>query len=250
MRHASLFSGIGCGDLAAEWMGWENVFQVENDPFCQKVLAKRFPHTEKHIDIYDFKGSKYNGTIDILTGGFPCQKYSHAGFRDGNEPLSKEMLRVVDEVKPIWVVAENVFGFFSIDKGFSVSSFCSDLQDIGYEDPAIIDIASDFAGLQTMERHIWIISKAHGKRFERDEQVQVQRIRQDSRKFPGTSEGINRGRDIRESRFCRVGERTSRRLDKFGRGRLKAIGNGYPPQVAFEIFKAIEAFKPRDLKIF
>ncbi len=240
MRHGSLFSGIGCADLASEWMGWENIFQVEKDPYCQRVLSNRFPNTEKHFDIYNFNGSKYNGTIDILTGGFPCQKYSHAGFREGDEPLAKEMLRVIDEIQPGYVLAENVYGFFSIDAGVSLNAFCSDLQNLGYEKPVILDLASDFAGLQTMERHLWIISKADGLRFKRNEQIKVSRIGQNSRKFSGTSEGIRTGRDIRESRFCGVGERTSRRLDKFERERLKAIGNGFPPQVAFEIFKAIE----------
>jgi DNA-cytosine methyltransferase len=240
MRHASLFSGIGCGDLAAEWMGWENVFQVEIDPFCQCILTKRFPHTEKFTDIYQFNGSQFNGSIDIISGGFPCQKYSQAGFRTGDEPLAKEMLRVVAEIRPTYVVAENVYGFYTIDKGASLQAFCSDLQAIGYEEPAVLDAASDFAGLQTMERHIWIISKANGIGLKRDKQIKIQSVGQDKRKFQGTGSGIGIGRDIRESRFCGVGERTSRRLDKFGRGRLKAIGNGFPPQVAFEIFKAIE----------
>lgn len=81
MRHASLFSGIGGFDLAAQWMGWENVFQVEKDEFCQKVLEKNFQHTKRYGDIKEFDGTKYRGAIDVLTGGFPCQPYSIAGKR-------------------------------------------------------------------------------------------------------------------------------------------------------------------------
>ena len=69
MRHGSLFSGIGGFDLAAQWMGWENVFQVEWDSYCQKVLAKNFPNVKRYGDIKEFKGEK--GSVDILSGGFP-----------------------------------------------------------------------------------------------------------------------------------------------------------------------------------
>lgn len=244
MRHASLFSGIGCADLAAEWTGWTNVFQVEIDEFCRGILEKRFPTAIRYKDVYEFDGTKYRGAIDILSGGFPCQKYSHAGHRTGDEPLAKEMLRIIGEVRPAFVVAENVYGFFSIDQGKSLNSFCSDLQNIGYDEPAVLDLASDFTGVQTMERHLWIISKANGVGLQRNEQEPIQDITKDKRQFQGAGEGIGVGRDIRESRFFRVGERTSRRLDKYGRDRLKAVGNGFPPQVIYEIFKAIERIKP------
>ena len=74
MKHGSLFSGIGGFDLAAEWMGWENVFQVEIDPYCQKVLEKNFPNVKRYGDIKEFKGEC--GSVDILTGGPPCQPTS------------------------------------------------------------------------------------------------------------------------------------------------------------------------------
>ena len=69
MRHGSLFSGIGGFDLAAEWMGWENVFQVEKDKFCTKVLEKNFPNVKRYGDIKEFDGSKYKGLVDIISGG-------------------------------------------------------------------------------------------------------------------------------------------------------------------------------------
>lgn len=240
MRHGSLFSGIGGFDLAAQWMGWENVFQVEIDKFCQKVLEKNFPNVKRYGDIKEFDGTKYRGAIDVLSGGFPCQKYSQSGLREGNEPLVQEMLRIIREVRPPFVVAENVYGFITIDNGKSLNSFCSTLENIGYEKPVVFDSSADFTGLQTMERHIWIISKANGIGCKRHEQIKVQGIRQNKGQLSGAGERICGGRDIRQSRFFRVGERTTRRLDTIGRHRLKAIGNGIPPQVAFEIFKAIE----------
>jgi len=80
MKHGSLFSGIGGFDLAAEWMGWENVFHCEKAEFQQKLLKKRFPNADSHDDITKFDGRKYRGIIDIISGGWPCQKYSVAGI--------------------------------------------------------------------------------------------------------------------------------------------------------------------------
>src|SRR5688572_707622 len=108
MRHASLFSGIGGFDLAAQWMGWENVFQVEIDKFCQKVLEKNFPNVKRYGDIKEFKGGDYRGTIDVLSGGFPCQPFSSAGERLGTEDhrhLWPENFRIVREVQPPNIVA-------------------------------------------------------------------------------------------------------------------------------------------------
>lgn len=186
MTHASVFTGIGMADLAAEWMGWTNVFQVEKDKDCQLVLEKRFPKVKKYEDAYTFRGHEYNGAVDVLTGGFPCQKYSQAGFREGNEPLATELLRIIDEVGPRFFVAENVYGFFSIDNGKSLSEFCSAIQDKGYEAPAVLDLASDFAGLQTMERHLWIVSAANSQRLQR----KPRETDSETRRRPGGTSGI------------------------------------------------------------
>jgi len=116
-RHGSLFSGIGGFDLAALWMNWENVFQVEISDFCNKVLEHHFPDTTRFRDIKKFKGGKYRGTIDVLSGGFPCQPFSTAGKRRGKDDdrfLWPEALRIIGEIKPRWIVLENVAGLFSI----------------------------------------------------------------------------------------------------------------------------------------
>lgn len=72
MTHASLFTGIGGFDLAASWVGWENIFQCEIDPFCQKVLKYHFPQCELFTDIKTTDFTKYANTIDVISGGFPC----------------------------------------------------------------------------------------------------------------------------------------------------------------------------------
>jgi DNA (cytosine-5)-methyltransferase 1 len=136
MRHGSLFSGIGGFDLAAEWMGWENVFHCEWMEFPRKVLDYHFPNADSHIDICKTDFTKYANTIDILTGGFPCQPFSLAGKRKGTDDeryLWGEMLRAIQEIKPRFVIAENVFGITNIDGGLVFQQVCLDLENEGYE---------------------------------------------------------------------------------------------------------------------
>jgi DNA (cytosine-5)-methyltransferase 1 len=136
MRHGSLFSGIGGFDLAAEWMGWENVFHCEWMEFPRKVLDYHFPNADSHIDICKTDFKKYANTIDILTGGFPCQPFSIAGKRKGEDDeryLWGEMLRAIQEIKPRFVIAENVFGITNIDGGLVFNQVCLDLETEGYE---------------------------------------------------------------------------------------------------------------------
>ncbi|MBO9151899.1 DNA cytosine methyltransferase [Chitinophaga sp. GCM10012297] len=137
MRHASLFTGIGGFDLAAEWLGWQNIFQCEIDPWCQKLLKQNFPtvqHRYGNIKETDFK--QWAGRIDILSGGFPCQPYSTAGKRLGKNDdrhLWPEMLRVIREVSPRWIVGENVRGLTNWNGGVVFDEVQADLEAEGYE---------------------------------------------------------------------------------------------------------------------
>jgi len=136
MTHGSLFSGIGGFDLAAEWMGWENKFHCECNPFGQKVLHHYFPNSEQFTDITKTNFTKYANKIDILTGGFPCQPYSTAGKRLGKEDdrhLFPEMLRAIREIQPRWVVGENVFGLVNWSGGLVFHEVQTDLEAEGYE---------------------------------------------------------------------------------------------------------------------
>lgn len=146
MRHGSLFSGIGGFDLAAEWMGWENVFHCEWMEFPRKVLDYYWPNADSHTDICKTDFTKYEGTVDIISGGFPCQPFSLAGKRKGTSDeryLWHEMLRAIQEIKPTWVIAENVFGITNIDGGLVFEQVCLDLEAEGYEvQPFIIPAAA------------------------------------------------------------------------------------------------------------
>ena len=136
MRHGSLFSGIGGFDLAAQWMGWENVFHCEWNPFGQKVLHYYWPEAEQFTDITKSNFTKYANRIDILTGGFPCQPYSMAGKRLGKEDdrhLFPEMLRAIREIQPTWIVGENVLGLVNWSGGLVFHEVQADLEAEGYE---------------------------------------------------------------------------------------------------------------------
>ena len=146
MTHGSLFSGIGGFDLAAHWMGWDNIFHCEWNEFSQKVLKHHFPKSKSYNDITKTDFSIHRGKIDILTGGFPCQPYSSAGERLGKADerhLFPEMLRAIKEIKPRWIIGENVRGLVSWEGGLVFHEVCSDLEREGYEvQPVLIPAAA------------------------------------------------------------------------------------------------------------
>jgi len=158
MKLISLFSGIGGFELAAEWAGWQNVVSCEINPFGRQVLNHYWPNAYHHDDIktltfekidYELKqrfGENWNADDIILTGGFPCQPYSAAGKRLGKEDerhLWPEMLRVIREVQPKWVVGENVLGLVNWSGGLVFEEVQADLESEGYEiQPYVLPAAS------------------------------------------------------------------------------------------------------------
>ena len=198
LRHGSLFSGIGGFDLAAEWVGWENIFHCELDPFCRQVLNYYYPKTQSYGDIKETDFSSYRGRIDILTGGFPCQPYSTAGKRLGKEDprhLWPDMLRAIREIQPLWVVGENVRGLISWNGGLVFHEVQSDLEAEGYE---VLPFLLPAAGVNAPHRRerIWFIAYSGG--IGRKEK---------RRNSHGKIENEAFGRDlfIRAERSCEVG---------------------------------------------
>jgi DNA (cytosine-5)-methyltransferase 1 len=168
MRHGSLFSGIGGFDLAAEWMGWTNVFHCEINPFGQKVLKHYWPGADLHEDIIKTDFTRYANTIDVLTGGFPCQPFSMAGKRKGTEDdrhLWPEMLRVIREVQPKWVVGENVFGLINWDGGMVFDQVQIDLEAEGYEVQAYVLPAVSQDAPHRRDR-VWFVAYRNRRRLE------------------------------------------------------------------------------------
>ena len=128
MTVGSLFAGIGGFDLGLERAGFEIKWQVEIDPFCNKILAKHWPNVKRYGDI---KNVTKLEPVDLICGGFPCQPFSCAGKQRGKEDdryLWPEMFRVIQETKPTWVIGENVTGFINL----GLDDCISDLERAGY----------------------------------------------------------------------------------------------------------------------
>ena len=160
MKHGSLFSGIGGFDLASEWMGWENVFHCEWNEFGKKVLHHYWPNAESFDDITKTDFTKYANQIDILTGGFPCQPYSQAGKRQGKEDerhLWPQMLRAIREIKPKYIVGENVFGLLNWNGGMVFDEVHSDLEFEGYEVQAVVIPAAAVNAPHGRDR-VWFVA--------------------------------------------------------------------------------------------
>jgi DNA (cytosine-5)-methyltransferase 1 len=160
VKHGSLFSGIGGFDLAAEWMGWDNIFHCEWMPFPRKVLNHYWPNSISYEDITKTDFTIHRGTIDILTGGFPCQPYSSAGKRLGKEDerhLWPHMLRVISEVKPTYVVGENVRGLVNWSGGLVFEEVCVDLESQGYSVQPILLPACSVGAPHRRDR-IWFVA--------------------------------------------------------------------------------------------
>lgn len=168
MTHASLFSGIGGFDLAAEWLGWDNVFNCEIDEFCTRVLNYHFPNATHYGDITSTDFTIHRGEIDILTGGFPCQPFSLAGARRGTEDdrfLWPQMYRAICEIFPRWVVAENVRGILTQQGGVVFERVCSDLENAGYECQAFLIPACSVGAPHRRER-VWFVAHRADAGFE------------------------------------------------------------------------------------
>ena len=166
MNHLDLFSGIGGFSLGLERVGFKTVGFCEVDPYCRLLLQKHWKGVTIHNDIKKLEAKDIKEPIDILTGGFPCQPYSVAGKQKGtgdDRYLWPDMFRVIKEVKPSWIIAENVRGIINIQDGMVFETVCSDLESEGFEiQPFIIPAAG--VGAPHKRERVWIVgySKHNG----------------------------------------------------------------------------------------
>lgn len=137
LTHLSLFSGIGGLDLAAEWAGIQTVGQCEWAEYPTKVLEKHWPDVPRWKDIRTLTGESFyertgRRTVDIISGGFPCQPHSVIGKRlaeNDERHLWPEFIRVIREIQPRYVIGENVNGILSTIH----ESVCTDMEKENYE---------------------------------------------------------------------------------------------------------------------
>ena len=162
LTFGSLFAGIGGFDLGLERAGMVCKWQVEINPFCQKVLAKHWPDVERFADVREC--GKHNlAAVDLIAGGFPCQPHSVAGQQRGAEDdrnLWPEYRRIIAELRPAWVLAENVPGI----RGTMLDEVLSDLEDLAYSTIPIDIPACAFDALHKRER-VFIVAYAEGTRL-------------------------------------------------------------------------------------
>ena len=169
MNHLDLFSGIGGFSLALEKVGFKTVAFCEKEPYCKLLLQKHWKGVKIYDDIKKCKGKEIKetfGGIDILTGGFPCQPYSVAGKQKGTNDdryLWPEMFRVIKEVQPTFIIAENVRGLINIQDGMVFETVCSDLESEGFEIQTFVIPAAGVGAPHKRDR-VWIVgySKHNG----------------------------------------------------------------------------------------
>ena len=252
MRFVSLFAGIGGMDKGLEAAGWECVAQVENDPWCTRILEKHWPTIPKWGDIHDLDPADLPD-CDAVVGGFPCQPVSLAGKRQAQDDprwLWPEFLRIIRMVRPRIVLVENVPGLLTAGFGDVLDG----LAGAGY-DTEWTSVPAAAVGAPHLRWRIFIVAytdtigwdggSGEQRQGRRGEPQNSSRDMGDTDKPSEDSfaqEGRSRGAigesgwwDV-EPRVGRVAPRVPRRVD-----RLRGLGNAVVPQVAEWIGRRIVA---------
>ena len=241
LTHLSLFSGIGGLDLAAEWAGFETIGQCEYADYPTRVLEKHWPDVPRWRDIRTLTGESFYErtgvrTVDIISGGFPCQPFSVAGKQKGKGDeryLWPEMLRVIRELAPRWVVGENVPGIVRS----VLDEILSSIEANGYTTYAYRIKAGEVGALFSGER-IAIVAEANDRSasVRRDAQLSTDESTKGSRgNHRGGAAQFDAGQWWKiESRPYGVANGVPNRVD-----RIKCLGNAVVPQQFYPIFRAI-----------
>lgn len=279
MKELSLFTGMGGGIYGSMILGWETVAYVEQDEYCQKVIAQRikdgwFDNGEIYGDIAEFNrtdAAKYAGQIDILTGGFPCQPFSVAGNRKGTSDdrwLFDEIIKTIKIIQPRRLFFENVPGILG-DR--AIIQIYQSLNKIGYRCKPPLLLGSDDCGNIHKRQRVWIYatntkkqsSNARGPKPAKCSQQQESQPRDSveqlditnprgERTIPSSEQSVQGQPYL--SRRSSIGRREdlfdgSRSPFPYVRGmddelpnrrkRLKAVGNGQDPIVMATAYKLL-----------
>ncbi len=259
LTHFSLFSGIGGIDLAAEWAGFTTVGQVEIDDYATKVLEKHWPDVPRWRDIRSVTGDDVRARgikeVTVLSGGFPCQPHSLAGKRKAStdeRDLWPEYRRLISEIRPKWVVAENVRGLLTSENGRFFRGILRDLSEMGFNVGWCCFPAAWVGAVHRRER-IFTIAHAHSRTIQfmgiRKNNVQrgkkTEKWSEDWYKFeldygkvapskwrePGGSP---------QPFICRKSDGVSNWMDRW-----RCLGNAVVPQQVYPILQAIAEIETR-----
>ena len=260
LSHFSLFAGIGGIDIAAEWAGFTTVAQCEIADYPTKVLEKHWPDVPRWRDIREItKGGFYERTglqtVDLISGGFPCQPFSVAGKRKGKKDdrdLWPEMFRVIQELMPRWVLGENVANFVNMELERTIL----DLEGEGYE-TITFNIPACAVGAPHKRSRVFIVAYTNSKgqsprrcreparrkvacRYDATNTDSTRCEKFDSSAKPEKAKLYSRSIVKKRRNWAtepdvgRVAHGVSNRVD-----RLKCLGNAVVPQQIYPILKAI-----------
>jgi DNA (cytosine-5)-methyltransferase 1 len=241
MRHLDLFSGIGGFSLAADWVWGEEheiVAFCEIDKFCQKVLKKHWPNVEIVEDIRIFDGKGFKGTVDILTGGFPCQDISSNGKQEGidgkRSGLWRVLCNIISEVRPRYAIMENVSNLLIGDRGNWFARVLGDLATIGYDAQWHI-ISAKSIGFNHQRDRVFILAYPSSIRWDAAKFYNSISFEHKKLSIEYSSSGNQEIRRLSQTDICRENDGIPDWMD-----RLKSLGNAIMPQAAMVIMQAIK----------
>jgi DNA (cytosine-5)-methyltransferase 1 len=247
MTHGSLFSGIGGFDWAAKEVGWENKFYCEINEYCQQALKHHFPYCIEYGAIESTDFTFWNGKINVLSGGFPCQDASNAnqkknrkkGLEGARTGLFWEMLRAIGEIRPDFVVAENVANILKVNEGRDFSTILTELSRMGYNAEWRVCYASE-KGAPHKRKRLYLVAYPGSFRLQKGETFipySQEEIKPFCWNVAGTTVSINRGGawNVEPPVPC-VDDGVPGNMV---RSAIQAYGNAIVPKIAIDIFKSI-----------
>ena len=243
MNHLSLFTGAGGGELGAILNGWHTVGYVEWDDYCQRVLAQRIkdgilPEAPIFGDLRAFisegYAEAYQGMVDVVSGGFPCQPFSVAGKRKGagdDRNMWPATLEVIRLVRPKFALLENVPGLNTVRKSY-LGRILGGLSEAGFDARWCV-LGADDCGAPHRRKRLWILAHAEG--------IGMEGVRpsgeQEREAHEGQAISLCPGGHswwATEPSVGRVAHGVAHRVD-----RLKAIGNGQVPAVVRTVWSLL-----------
>ena len=279
MKLLDLFSGIGGFSYGLERIGFKTVAFCEMDKYCKLVLQKHWKGIKIYNDVKEITKEKLEADgvklPEIITGGFPCQPFSIAGKQKGTNDdrhLWPEMFRIIKELKPRWVIGENVRGIVNIQDGVVFETVCTDLESEGYEVQAF-NIPAAGVGAPHRRERIWIVANSRRTlrqrtelREKNEDQVREGYANQHQRSGSTSESNVadtSSGRRASQEREVQTGRNSSQHqgwwdvepdVGRVAHGvqgrahRLKGLGNSIVPKIAEEIGKAIMEAEADDIE--